>query len=167
MEAIRKQFGGIYPGLSKLEERAAQLEQLLERSGDFESQTEHYWQSYGRQTVDRLFQKASEAIGTPLTDEGKRFLHSSFVGFVQSSPENSERYSMDPTIVDDFLRVFSSSIIDPSRRQATATVMNRAPQGLPQDTPSGAPVFPGAPKPQNLDDRSALAWATFQAQQKR
>lgn len=163
VDAIRKQFSQIYPGLSKMEERAAQLEQLLERSGDLESQTEHYWQSYGRQTVDRLFQKAGEAIGSPLSDEGKRFLHSSFVGYVTSSPELSERYSSDPTIVDDFLRIFSSNVIDPSRRQASATVAGRAPQGLPQDSPSGAPMVPGAPKPRDLDERAALGWAAFQA----
>jgi hypothetical protein len=163
VDAIRKQFGQIYPGLSKMEERAAQLEQLLERAGDFESQTEHYWSTYGRQTVDRLFTKAAEAIGAPLTDEGKRLLHSSFVGFVQSSPENTQRYSSDPTIVEEFLKVFSSGIIDPARRQASAAIVGRAPGALPQDSHSGIPVVAGAPKPQNLDERSAIAWAAFNA----
>lgn len=163
VDAIRKQFGGLYPGLSKLEERAAQLEQLLERAGDMESQNEHYWSSYGRQTVDRLFSKAAEAIGAPLSDEGKRLLHSSFVGFVQSSPENEQRYASDPTLVEDFVRMYSSSIIDPARRQASAAVIGRAPSGLPQDSFSGIPVVAGAPKPQNLDERSAIAWAAFNA----
>lgn len=161
VDAIRKQFGGIYPGLSKLEERAAQLEQLLERAGDLETQNEHYWQSYGRQTVDRLFSKAQEAIGSPLSEEGKRLLHSSFVGFVQSSPENEQRYASDPSLVEEFLKVFSSGIIDPARRQATAATAGRIPSGLPQDSFSGIPAAAGAPKPQNLDERSAIAWAQF------
>lgn len=163
VDAIREQFSKIYPGLSKMEAQAAQLEALLERAGDMESQNEHYWQSYGRQSVDRLFTKASEAIGAPLSEEAKRFLHSSFVGYVQSSPEIAERYASDPTVVDDYLRIFSSSVIDPSRRQASATVAGRAPHGLPQDSPAGAPMVQGAPKLQNLDERAAAGWAAYQA----
>lgn len=161
--AVKSQFGQLYPGLSKLEERAAQLEQLLERAGDIESQTNHYWQSYGRQTMDRLFSHAAESLGTPLTDEGKRALHSSFVGFVQSSPELTERYSNDPTIVEDFWKAFTSSFIDPVRRTTSAGVATRAAQpGTPQDTPSGAPRVPAPPQPKDLDERTANAWIQYQ-----
>lgn len=163
VEAVRQQFASLYPGLAKMESQAAQLESLLERAGDLESQNSHYWTSYGRQTMDRLFNHASESIGTPLNEEAKRFLHSSFVGWVQSSPELTERYSTDPTIVEDYWKAVSSSLIDPSRRQASATVAGRAPQGLPQDSPSGAPMIPGAPKPKDLDERGAMAWAAFNA----
>lgn len=163
VDQIKSQFGNIFPGLSKLEDKVAALEQLLERAGDLESQNEHYWQSYGRQQVDRLFTKASEAIGSPLNDEAKRMLHSFFVGYVQSSPENANRYASDPTIVDDFLRSFTSTIIDPSRRQTAAGIVNRAPGNLPQDAPAGAPVIPGAPKPRDLDERAASGWLAYQA----
>ena len=162
-DAIKAQFYKIFPEAKELLENAKDILALRENAGNWETQNEHYWQSYGRQTVDRLFSKASEAIGAPLTDEGKRFLHSSFVGYVQSSPELQDRYASDPTIVDDYLRMFSSSVIDPSRRQAGAAVVARAPQGLPQDTPGGAPVVPGAPKPKDLDERAALGWAQLQA----
>lgn len=164
-DAIRQQFAQLYPGLAKMEEKAAAMEALLSRAGDLESQNEHYWQSYGRSTVDTLFQKTSEAIGAPLTDEAKAFLHSSFVGYVQSSPERTERYASDPRIVDEFLRTFTSSIIDPSRRQSTAATMGRVPSNLPQDSAGGAPRVGSAPHPQNLDERSAMAWAQYQASQ--
>jgi hypothetical protein len=162
-DAIKSQFYKIFPEAKELLENAKDILALRENAGNWESQNEHYWQSYGRQTVDRLFSKASEAIGAPLTDDAKRFLHSSFVGYVQSSPELQERYATDPTIVEDYLRMFSSSVIDPSRRQAGAAVVARAPQGLPQDSPSGAPQIPGAPKPKDLDERAALGWAQLQA----
>lgn len=161
--AIKTQFSQLYPGLAKMEEKAAQLEQILERAGDLESSTEHYWQSYGRQTVDRLFNHATEALGSPLTDEGKRLLHSSFVGFVQSSPELTARYANDPTLVEDFWKVFSSGFIDPARRTAAAQVVGRAPQNLPQDTPGGAPRVPQAPAPKDLDERVGNAWAQYQS----
>jgi hypothetical protein len=160
--AVRQQFGSLYPGLTKLEERAQQLMELMDRSGDMESQNSHYWQSYGRQTMDRLFEHASQSLGSPLTDEGKRQLHSSFLGFVQSSPELTERYANDPSIVNDFWKVFTSSFIDPVRRSATAGAVGRIAGAMPQDTAGGAPRATPAPKPADLDERTAQAWAHYQ-----
>jgi hypothetical protein len=167
IQAVRNQFGELYPGLSKLEERAAQLEQLLERSGDLQSQSDHYWTSYGRQTMDRLFEHASASLGSPLTEEGKSALHSAFTGFVSSSPELTARYANDPTLVEDFWKAFTSNFIDPARRAASANVQQRANVSLPQDTSSGIP--PTAPPPQlkSLDERVAAGWTQFQQMKQR
>ena len=163
IEAVKSQFGGLYPGLAKLEQRAADIERLIERTQDLETQTEHYWQSHGQRTMDNLFSKAAETYGAPMTEEGKRALHSSFVGWIQSSPELQERYVKDPSVVDDFWRAFSASFIDPARRTATAAAVGRVPTGLPQDTPGGVPhIGSPAPKPANLDEAAQLAYARFQ-----
>ena len=167
IQAVRNQFGELYPGLSKLEERAAQLEQLLERSGDLQSQSDHYWTSYGRQTMDRLFEHAQTSLGSPLTEEGKSALHSAFTGFVSSSPELTARYANDPTLVEDFWKAFTSNFIDPARRAASANVVGRANVNLPQDTSNGIP--PTAPPPafKSLDERVAAGWAQFQQNKQR
>lgn len=162
IEQVKQQFSQLYPGISSLEEKAQAIQQLLERSQELEQQNTHYWQSYGRQTLDRLFNKAQETFGQPLTDEAKRFLHSNFIGFIQSSPEMEQRYAQDPSIVEDFWRSFSSNFIDPARRVAAAGVQNRAPGALPQDTPSGAPRSTPPPQHAGLDDRVASAWAQYQ-----
>ena len=162
IEAVRNQFGQLYPGLSKIEERAQQVMELLERSGDIESQTSHYWQSYGRQTMDRLFEQAQTSLGGPLTDEAKRVLHSAFTGFVSSSPEMTERYSSDPTLVTEFWKAFSSSFVDPARRAAAASVAGRVPGATPQDTPGGAPRATPAPQFANADERMNAAWTMYQ-----
>jgi hypothetical protein len=162
--AVRQQFGELYPGLAKLEQRAADLEALMERAGDIENQNSHYWTSYGRQTMDRLFTHASDSLGSPLTEEGKRALHSSFVGWVSSSPELTDRYANDPTIVEDYWKMFTSSFVDPVRRAAATTAVGRATSGaqLPQDTPGGLPrPIGGAVKPANLDERAAQAWSQY------
>lgn len=161
--AVRQQFGQLYPGLSALEERANDLMSIIERANDLESQNSHYWQSYGRQTMDKLFTHAQDSLGAPLTDEGKRQLHSSFVGFVQSSPEMTERYANDPSIVEDFWKTFTSSFIDPVRRTQQAGIQARAGAvtNLPQDTPSGAPRSTPAAAPANADERAAQAWALY------
>jgi hypothetical protein len=161
--AIRDQFGRLYPGLQSLEEKAEQLQALIDRAGDLESQNQHYWQSYGRQTMDRLFDHASKSLGAPLTEEGKRQLHSSFVGYVQSSPELQNRYSSDPSLVEDFWQAFTSSFIDPARRAAGAVVQGRAAGvPVPQDRGGAAPPVAPGPRPANLDERAAIAWAKYQ-----
>lgn len=161
-DAVRQQFAALFPKLAKLEERGEDVFGLLERSGDLEAQAEHYWQQYGKQTMDRLFNLANTSMGGPLSDEAKRSLHSSFVGFVQSSPEMKARYESDPTIVNDFWKAFTSSFIDPVRRSATATVTGRTMTATPQDTPGGAPRATPAVKPADMDERAAQAWALYQ-----
>jgi hypothetical protein len=160
---IRSQFGQLYPGLAKLEERAQDLMGLIDRAGDIESQNAHYWQTYGRQTTDRLFTGAEKALGSPLTEEGKRTLHHAFVGFVQSSPELTARYASDPSLVDEYLQVFTSSLIDPVRRGAAASVAGRVTgTAIPQDRGGTVPPVSSGPKPANLDERVAQGWAQYQ-----
>ncbi len=159
--AVRGQFGELFPGLAKLEDKAAQLEALIERAGDLQSSTDHYWTSYGRQTMDRLFEHAQTSLGGPLTEDAKRQLHASFIGFVQSSPEMTARYANDPSIVNDFWKEFTSNFIDPVRRNSAAGVVARASTVLPQDSPAGIPR-PAAPAaPRSLDERADAAWALF------
>jgi hypothetical protein len=162
VDAVRQQFGKLYPGLAKMEDKVAALEQLLERAGDLESVTNHHWNDYGRQTIDRLFTQTQTALGAPLSEDGKKTLHSMFVGYVQQSPEMVNRYTNDPTIVDDFVRAITSNLVDPARRAASATVQTRTGSTLPQDSGSGAlPVAPSGPKPTNLDERAAQGWALW------
>ena len=165
VEAIRNQFATVFPDewklLQQLKDKAESIFGIADRAGELEQSTNHYWTSYGRQTVDRLFNIAETSLGSPLNDEAKRQLFTSFTGFIQSSPELSERYANDPTIVEDFWRAFTSSFIDPARRSAVTSTVSRVPTGLPQDTPSGAPRVSPVPKPQSLDERAAMAWSTF------
>lgn len=161
VDAVRQQFSKLYPGLAKIEQRAADIERFIERAGDLEAQTSHYWQNYGRQQVDRLTSLAQDSIGVPLNEEGKRVLVQSFIGFVQSSPEMTARYEEDPTLVEDFWKSYQSNFIDPVRRSNAANLAQRVPQGLPQDTPSGAPRATPAPQMNGLDERANAAWTYF------
>jgi hypothetical protein len=165
VEAIKQQFSQLFPGLSQLEQRASDLQGLIEQAQNFQAQQQHYWQSYGRQNLDRLFGMAQETYGSPLSDEAKRHLHSSFLGFVQSSPEMEARYETDPSIVQDFWKAFSANFVDPARRVAAAGAASRVPGAIPQDTPSGAPRSTPPPAPANLDDRVANAWLQYQQSQ--
>ena len=163
INAVKQQFGSLYPGLTKLESAAEEILALREQAQGIEAQNQHYWEQYGRQTVDRLYESAEKSMGAPLSDEGKRTLHSSFVGFLQSSPELTQRYTNDPGLVNEFVKMFTSSFLDPVRRNSTAAVQGRAmaSQGLPQDTPGGIPSLSQAPKLKSLDERAAAGWALY------
>jgi len=160
---VRNQFGQLFPDLAKLEGKAAMIEQLLERANDLENQTKHYWTSHGQRTMENLFKKAEATYGNTLSDDAKRHLHQSFVGFVQSSEEMQARYESDPTVVDEFWRAFSSNFIDPARREAAAQTLSRVPGALPQDSPSGVPRVSPAEKPTTLDERAKMAFDVYNA----
>jgi hypothetical protein len=162
-EAIKQQFASLYPGLATLEQKHKELLGILERAGDFEQSTSHYWQNYGRQSMDKLFSLASTANGgSPVTPEAKEQLHAAFSGWVQASPERVERYTNDPTIVDDFWKAFTASFIDPARRAAVTAPAARLGAPVPQDTPGVAPAQRPAPKAGDLDEMVARAWINYQ-----
>jgi len=162
---IRQRFGQVFPGLSRMEEKAAELEKYLERVADLEAAVDYIWQNHGRQSLDRIFKNAEEALGSPLTEEGRRALHAAFAGYIQSNPEYQQRYVDDPTVVDEFWKTLSSTLVDPARRASAVAVASRVPGALPQDTPAGAPPpSPPAPKPSGLDERAKLAYQMFQAE---
>lgn len=161
VDKVKEQFFSLFPWAKKMEERFSDFESLADRAGDLEAQNAHYWQSYGKSAMDRLFTHAQDSLGAPLTDEGKRQLHSSFTGWIQSSPELTARYASDPSIVEDFWKQFTSSFIDPVRRTAAAGVAARVPGALPQDSPSGAPRSTPAPSGGTLDERVAAGWAQY------
>ncbi len=162
VEGVRDQFGRLYPGLSKLEERAEAIFQLLERSGDVEAQTKHYWASYGNNAIGQLFEAAEADLGQPMSDEGKRALYSSFVGYIKSSPELENVYASNPNFAREYWKAFSSNFIDPVRRVSAATAQGRSTIPVAQDTPAAAPRVGIPEKPANLEDRVNRSWTAYQ-----
>lgn len=165
-DAIKQQFASLYPdSLGKLADPQVveKLIGMLDRMPEFEEQTNAYWANHANQTMDKLFTLAQTGRSSPLTQEGKEFLHKSFMGYLQTTPGAADRYQHDPTVVDDFWKAFTSHFIEPASRSAAAATLTRVPTGLPQDTPSGNHVTGGPAKPQNLDERVQQAWAAFNA----
>lgn len=161
-ETIRQQLYKVVPDLKTLVESRAQLEELIKSKDQYQQQNKHYWQSYNRTQMDRLFKTASDSYGNPISDAQKRYLQASFVGWASGDPELEARYETDPSIVDEFWKEFSSNFIEPARRIATTSAVGRAPSNLPQDTPSGGLRTSAPPEaPKDLDGRVDLAWQAF------
>lgn len=166
VEGVRDQFGRLYPGLSKLEQHADRIFQVLDRAGDMESQANHYWSSYGQNATNQLFDAAAADLGE-LSDEAKRSLHASFVGYVQSSPELVNAYANNPNFAKEYWRAFSSSFIEPVRRVSAAQAHGRTQVPLPQDTPAAPPRVGMPEKPGDLDDRVSRSWTAYNQSKRR
>lgn len=159
-DVVRQQFFKVFPWAKTYEDSHEKFQKLLDLSEQLEQQNNHYWRSYGQTSVDRLYEQANQVYGDQLTETGKSLLYYTLNGLVQNNPEAAARYENDPKFVQEFWKAFSSNLIDPVKRTATAATAQRAPKGLPQDTPAGVPVTQG-PKPSNLDERVAQAWSVF------
>src|SRR3990167_5372989 len=121
IDEVKQAFSQVFgPKSISLFDKAEQIESLLERLPEIESAINHIWGNHGRQSMDRIFHQAEEALGSPLSQEGKQALLAAFSGWVQSSPEYTQRYTDDPTLVDEFWRTLSSTLVDPARRSAAA-----------------------------------------------
>ena len=161
---IRQQFDEVFgPGASEFLAQREHMQQVAAEMQELRQAVDHIWRNHGRQSMDRIYSQASETLGGPLTDEGKRALHAAFTGWIQSSPEYAQRYVDDPSVVDEFWKTLSSTLVDPVRRSAQAQTISRAPGALPQDTPAGVPTPGPAPKPANMDERMEQAWASYNA----
>lgn len=165
IQAIQEQFKKVFPDLAALNERAKDVQALLERSGEFQNVVQYQYQAHGRQALNRLFDMAKTSLGHELSDAAKQRLGTSFVGHLQSDPALLERFGYDPTVVEEFWNDFENNFIGPVRRSQVADVQRaidtRPP--VPRDTPAPIAPIPGPPKAKDLDESTNRAWAAFNA----
>lgn len=166
IDQVKNQFKEVFPDLDYIGSNAQQIRELLELKDALKASMEHQWAFYNRNAMDRLYKAAEGTYGQSLSDEAKRQLGSSFVGYLQSNPDAYERYQQDPSIVEDYWKAFSERFIDPVRRNSTVQTLNRIPQGLPQDNPSGNLAVTQPVKPANQDERLARALEVYKATSK-
>ena len=164
---IKQHFDEVFgAGSSDFLSKREQVEAMMEEIQELRQAVDFVWKGHARSSLDRVYSQAAESLGAPLSDEGKRALHAAFNGWIQASPEYGQRYLDDPTIVDEFWKTLSSTLVDPARRTANAQIASRVPGALPQDNPAGVPTPGPAPKPANMDERVNQMWAGYNANKK-
>jgi hypothetical protein len=129
---------------------------------------QNQWATHNRSAINGLYKAAEATYGNPLNEDAKRALGSSFVGHLQSNPDAYERYQQDPqAVVEEYWKGFTDRFISPIQRAQTVATVNRIPQGLPQDSPSGAlPTSAPQTKFGSQDERLAAALASYKANTK-
>lgn len=171
-EAVKQQFAQLFPGLAKLNDPAL-ADKLLKYEENnqmmakqlqmLRARDSHYWDSHTRTAISSLFTAVEKGIGGQLSDEAKRAIHGSFVGYVRTNPQVAERYTRNPQgVVNEYWSTLQTSLIDPVRRTQQAGLQNVPPVVAPKDDPSGTPAVSPAPKLKTMRDRSNAAWQILQ-----
>ena len=174
---VKQDFAKVFPHLAKLnDERTVQrltdaqandrLEQLQREVAQLRARDSHYWDSHTRQAINTLFTAVEKGIGNELSNDAKRAIHGSFVGYVRTNPQVAARYTQDPTsVVNEYWKTLQTTLVDPVRRaQAAAVQSGAAPAPVPQDKPSGAPRTTPPPVPKSLDDAVKGSWQAYKTE---
>ena len=160
---IRNQFKQVFPDQDWVGGQRAAIEELIQLKDELKASMQAQWESHNRHAMNMLYKDAETTYGTPLTEDAKRTLGASFVGYLQSNPDAYSRYQSDPSVASEFWKAFSDRFVDPARRQAVVNTAQRIPNNLPQDSPSGI-VQPGqAPKAQSQDELLRQALDVYKA----
>jgi hypothetical protein len=163
IDEVRNQFKQVFPDLDYIGSQRAQLEEILALKDELKASMNAQWEAHNRNATDRLYKAAEQTYGQPLSDDAKRTLGASFIGYLQSNPEAYTRYQYDTSVAEEFWKAFSDRFVDPVRRSAAVNTANRIPTGLPQDSPSGGIQPSSAPQPQTQDERLRAALDVYKA----
>lgn len=163
IDEVKNQFRQVFPDLDYIGSQKAAIEELIALKDELRSSMQAQWESHNRNATDRLYKAAEQTYGQPLSDDAKRTLGASFIGYLQSNPDAYQRYQYDPGVAEEFWKAFSDRFVSPARRNATVDTTGRIPQGLPQDSPSGGIQPSQAPKPQTQDERLRQALDVYKA----
>jgi hypothetical protein len=161
IDEVKSQFKTVFPDLDYIGSQKAQIEELIALKDELRASMNAQWESHNRTATNILYSEAEATYGQPLSDDAKRTLGASFIGYLQSNPEAYQRYQYDPSVAKDFWKDFSGRFVDPVRRQQAVATAGRIPSGLPQDSPSGAIHPSQAPQPQTQDERLRAALEVY------
>jgi hypothetical protein len=137
-DGIRAQFAKLYPGLAKMESMAEKFEKIAAFDFDGLKQSqEQSWTAHGNQVLQTLATKVKAAYGgAELTPKALKRITTAFVHEVRDEPEMRDRYDAgDLTIIDDFIKDYTSGVLDPYRRSTSAaaaprsTIASKLPRG--------------------------------------
>lgn len=182
-ERLLNQFFDLFPKdkqpiLRKLLlENPEKLASFSDAAPEFENQNSRHWQGVARSTTAKLYDSIAEHLigagkkGTDLDEETRAELRENFGRWIERDRTGArqDRYEMqDPALVSEFATLFKTRYIDPGRRAAATTVINRGSRTatLPVGGGGNQPVrTPAPPTPDPNDDDAVhkAGWAVAQA----
>jgi hypothetical protein len=143
---IRTLIGRAIPGVGNIDAALSRLENLERRQ----------WRTHANNAVETVFTNAKKTLGTDsLPRESQRVLELAFQAFVQSTPENTQRYLTNaPALYEDFGKLVEAGLIRPKTPR-------RSP--LPRGGESGKiPTTPPEKDTRTLDQRINDSWKVIE-----
>jgi uncharacterized protein (UPF0335 family) len=164
IDAVKNQFKEVFPELSEIGSQAEAIKELIALKDELRAAMQHQWATHNRSAMSTLYKTAESTYGQPLNDDAKRALGASFIGHLQSNPDEYERYQQDPTtVVEGFWKSFTDRFISPIQRAQVVAQQNRIPSAIPQDPASGAVPVSTPVKPANPEERLSQALAHYKS----
>jgi uncharacterized protein (UPF0335 family) len=164
LDAVKNQFKEVFPELSEIGSQAAAIKELIALKDELRAAMQNQWATHNRSAMSTLYKTAESTYGQPLNDDAKRALGASFIGHLQSNPDEYERYQQDPTsVVENYWKSFTDRFISPIQRAQVVAQQNRIPGAIPQDPASGAVPVSTPVKPGTQDERIAQALAHYKS----
>lgn len=178
--AAREELFRIFPelkALEKLSKMLPQVEEVVTRFPDVAGQGEQYWIAQGHRTIAALHEEAAKLYGmeeSKLTPFQRNTINNSFMSWLQSDPQMSERFGRgDQRVLGEFIAEWRNSLFEPARRLGQGGGGTPPPAGggnrgrndlPPAPRGSGIPPAGGAPpKPKTEDEVHDAAWKGFEA----
>jgi hypothetical protein len=127
-DAVRAQFAKLYPGLAKMEAMADKFEKIAGFDFDgIKNSQEQVWVARGNQVLSTLADKVKAAYGgAELSPKALQRISSAFVSEVNDDADMRARYENgDMSIIEDFIKDYTSGILDPYRRSTSAAAAPR------------------------------------------
>lgn len=166
-EEVKSAFFKLFPAAKALFDLPAEkLSHALDRMGQHEASFEHYWTNFGSTALRALRGGIQKTYGAQPDPVAGRFVDAAFIDWLENDQDAKQRFfTGDPELVDDFLKKFTSSLLDPIRRTAVAAEQQRITRrdALPRATPRGGTLGAnGAPqKPKTAEELHEQAAEAF------
>ena len=127
MDEVRKQFGKLYPGLAKLDDKA--IERLLsvaQNADRLEEATNNHWQRHSSNMTDSLVKEVSDEIGSDLTPRQRNAVIAAYIQEAENNPEFLEKHERgDVAQLKQFAKDWTSDWFTAAQRKVSSTEANR------------------------------------------
>lgn len=152
-----------------LRENRDALGNLAKVGPELTSSHQTQWAAHGARMLHSVEGEAAKALGVDKLDGFQRSaVGSTFAAWLQTNDGLQERYTYgDPTLVTDFITLWSRGFVDPARRigQAPNAVAAAANRGQPNPPQPGATAPGGGTAPDQKDEDAVLeaGWQAVKA----
>jgi hypothetical protein len=125
--AVRAQIERMYPALGKVTpELLERIMSVAERADSLEEATNHHWANHGRQMMGAVTKGFEKELGGKLTERQERKIQKAYVAEAEDNPEFLRRHEAgDQTLITEFIAQFKEDFLEPTRRNALASQLDR------------------------------------------
>lgn len=128
LESVRAKLTQMFPFLAKFDDKSVEkISALLEQGDSLKEATSHHWKAHGQKMLDTVVSTIATDIGGKLSDRQIARIESLYANEAANNPAFLKRHEAgDPKLIEEFAKEFIEDFIEPGRRKALSTEIDRA-----------------------------------------